>query len=148
MRVLFLREMPDVAKPGDVREVAPGFARNFLFPRKLAVVANERMAASIRERAEAKRRRSEKALDDARQLAERLRRLTLTVYARTGEGGRLFGSVTNVDIAQQLKREAGIDIDRRRVEIEQPIRSLGPHEVSVQLHPEVTEHLKVVVAAQ
>ncbi|HZB97603.1 MAG TPA: 50S ribosomal protein L9 [Candidatus Sulfotelmatobacter sp.] len=148
MKVLFVKELPEVAKTGDIKDVAPGFARNYLFPRKFAVVANDKMADTIRERAEAARRRAEKALNDARQLGERMRRLTLTIYARTGEGGRLFGSVTNADVAQQLKREAGIDIDRRRIEIDPPIRSLGPHEVTVQLHPEVVEHLRVVVAAQ
>jgi len=77
-----------------------------------------------------------------------LKKLTVTVYAKTGEGGRLFGSVTNADIATQLKREAGLDIDKRKIEVEPPIKSLGPHEVTVQLHTEVTETLRVVVAAQ
>lgn len=148
MKVLFIKELGTSTRPGDVKEVAPGYARNYLFPRKLAVVANDRMAEIVRERAGASRRRAEKALIEARELGERLRRLSVTVYAKTGEGGRLFGSITNADIAKQLKREAGIEIDRRKIEIEPPIRSLGPHEVRVELHPEVSEALKVVVAAQ
>jgi large subunit ribosomal protein L9 len=70
------------------------------------------------------------------------------MYAKAGEGGRLFGSVTNADIAQQLKREAGIDLDKRKIEVEPAIKSLGPHEVTVQLHSDVTATLRVVVAAQ
>ena len=148
MRVLFLKEVAGTAHPGDVREVAPGYARNFLFPQHLAVVADDRVVDQIRKREEAARRRAEKELTDARDAAARLRKLTVTIYAKTGEGGRLFGSVTNTDVAQQLKREAGIDIDKRKIDIETPIKSLGPHEVTVELHPEVTETLRVVVAAQ
>lgn len=148
MKVLFLKDVAGTARPGDVREVAPGYARNFLFPKHLAVVADERVVDQVRRREEAARRRAEKELTDAREAAARLRKLTVTIYAKTGEGGRLFGSVTNTDVAQQLKREAGIDIDKRKIEIDTPIKSLGPHEVSVELHPEVRETLRVVVAAQ
>jgi large subunit ribosomal protein L9 len=148
MRVLFLQEVAGTAKAGDVKEVAPGYARNFLFPKHLAVVADDRTIEQIRRREETARRRAEKALTDARELAQRLRKLTVTIYAKTGEAGRIFGTVTNADIAQQLKREAGIDVDKRKVTIDPPIRSLGPHEATVELHPEVTETLKIVIAAQ
>ena len=148
MKVLFLKEVAGTAKPGDVREVSPGYARNFLFPQHLAVVADQNTVDQIRRREEATRRRVEKALIDAKETAQRLRKLTVTVYAKAGDAGRLFGTVTTADVAKQLKREAGIDIDKRKIEIDPPIRSLGPHEASIELHPEVTETLKVVVAAQ
>jgi large subunit ribosomal protein L9 len=141
MKVLFLKEVAGTAKPGDVREVSPGYARNFLFPQHLAVIADQNTVDQIR-------RRVEKALIDAKETAQRLRKLTVTVYAKAGEAGRLFGTVTTADVAKQLKREAGIDIDKRKIEIDPPIRSLGPHEATIELHPEVTETLKVVVAAQ
>jgi large subunit ribosomal protein L9 len=148
VRVLFLKEVAGTAQAGDVKEVSPGYARNFLFPKHLAVVADDRVVEQIRRREDAAKRRAEKELSDARDVAQRLRKLTVTVYAKTGEGGRLFGSITNSDVAQQLKREAGIDVDKRKIEIDQPIKSLGPHEVRVELHSEITETLKVVVAAQ
>jgi large subunit ribosomal protein L9 len=148
VKVLFLQEVAGSGKAGDVKEGAPGYARNYLFPKRLAVVADDRTVEQIRQREEAVRRRAEKALTEARAIDARLRRITVTLYAKTGEGGRLFGSVTNADIAQQLKREAGLDIDRRKIEVDPPIRSLGPHEVTVHLHPEVTATLRVVVAAQ
>ena len=148
MKVLFLKEVAGTAKAGDVKEVSPGYARNYLIPQKVAIVADDRVVEQVRQREEAARRRAEKAMQEARDTAARLKKLTVTIYAKTGEGGRLFGSVTNADIAQQLKREAGIDIDKRKIEVEPPIKSLGPHEVSVQLHGEITEQLRVVVAAQ
>ncbi|HXA27850.1 MAG TPA: 50S ribosomal protein L9 [Candidatus Angelobacter sp.] len=148
MKVLFLKEVQGTAKAGDVKEVSPGYARNFLFPQKLAVVADDRVVDQIRQREEATRRRAEKALTEAREIEKRLQRITVTMYAKAGEGGRLFGSVTNADIAQQLKRESGIDLDKRKIEVEPAIKSLGPHEVTVQLHSDVTATLRVVVAAQ
>jgi large subunit ribosomal protein L9 len=148
MRVLFLKEVAGTAKPGEVKEVAPGYARNFLFPKRFAVVADDRTVEQIQRREEAARRRAEKALTEARELSTRMKKLTVTVYAKAGEAGRLFGTVTNADVAQQLKREAGIDVDKRKIEIEPPIKSLGPHEVEVELHPEVKTTLKVVVAAR
>ena len=147
MKVLFLQET-DGARAGDVKEVSPGYARNFLFPKKLAIVADERVVDQIKQKEEATRRRAEKALVEAKDIEQRLRRITVTLYSKAGEGGRLFGSVTNADVAQQLKREAGIDVDKRKIEVEPAIKSLGPHEVTVHLHPDVTATLRVVVAAQ
>ena len=148
MKVLFLKEVPGAAQAGEVKEVAPGYARNFLLPKKLAIAADDRLIEQIRQREEATRRRAEKVLREARELSARLRKLTVTIYAKTGEAGRLFGSVTNADIAQQLRREAGVEIDKRKITVEPPIKSLGPHEVEIELHPEVTETLRVVVAAK
>jgi len=147
VKVLFLQEVAGTPA-GDVKDVAPGYARNYLFPKHLAVVADERTIEQVRRREEAARRRTEKALEDARELALRIRKLTVTIYAKAGEAGRLFGTVTNADVATQLKREAGIDVDKRKIEIEPAIRSLGPHEVKVELHSDITETLKIVVAAQ
>ncbi len=148
MKVLFLKEVPGAAQAGEVKEVAPGYARNFLLPKKLAIAADDRLIEQIRQREEATRRRAEKVLREARELSARLRKLTVTIYAKTGEAGRLFGSVTNADIAQQLRREAGVEIDKRKITVEPPIKSLGPHEVEIELHPQVTETLRVVVAAK
>ncbi|HEX4754575.1 MAG TPA: 50S ribosomal protein L9 [Candidatus Dormibacteraeota bacterium] len=148
MKVLFVKEVPGTAKAGDVKEVSPGYARNYLLPKRIAVTADDRMVEQIKQKEEAVRRRAEKALNEARDAAARLKKLTVTIYAKTGEGGRLFGSVTNADIATQLKREAGLDLDKRKIEVDPPIKSLGPHEVTVQLHTEVSETLRVVVAAQ
>ena len=148
MKVLFLKDVQGTAKAGEAKEVAPGYARNFLLPKKLAIVADQQTVEQIQQREEAGKRRAERALADAREAAGKIRKLTVTIHAKTGEAGKLFGSVTNSDIAQQLKREAGLDIDKRKIAVDPAIKSLGPHEVSIELHPEVKESLKVVVAAQ
>jgi len=147
MKVLLLKDL-EGTRHSDNKAVTPGYPRKYLFPKHLAVVADERTIEQVRRLEEAARRRTENALDDAREIAQRIRKLTVTVYAKAGEAGRLFGTVTNADVATQLKREAGIDVDKRKIEIEPPIRSLGPHEVRVELHAEITETLKIVVAAQ
>ena len=148
MKVMFLKEVPaNNAKAGDVKEVVPGYAR-YLLREQLALVADDRIVAQVRERESATRRRTEKQLADARALQAKLKTLNMTVYAKTGDGGRLFGSVTNEQISQQLKREVGVDIDKRKIEVEPPIKSLGPHEVVIKLHTEVTATVKVVVVAQ
>jgi large subunit ribosomal protein L9 len=148
MKVMFLKEVPaNNARAGDVKEVVPGYAR-YLLREKLALVADDKIVAQVKERESATRRRTERQLTDARALQTKLKSLNMTVYAKTGDGGRLFGSVTNEQIAQQLKREAGVDIDKRKIEVEPPIKSLGPHEVVIKLHTEVTATVKVVVVAQ
>ena len=148
MEIILREDIDKLGTRGQMVKVAAGYARNFLFPQHLAVIADQNTVDQIRRREEATRRRVEKALIDAKETAQRLRKLTVTVYAKAGEAGRLFGTVTTADVAKQLKREAGIDIDKRKIEIDPPIRSLGPHEATIELHPEVTETLKVVVAAQ
>ena len=148
MKVLFVKDVPGSAHAGEVKDVATGHWLHFLQPKKLAIPAGTGAVEQIRKREDAIKRRTEQMLVEARETANRMRKLTLTVHAKAGEGTRLFGSVTNADIAQQLKRDAGIDLDKRKIEVEPPIKTLGPHEVKVQLHPDVTETLRIVVAAQ
>jgi large subunit ribosomal protein L9 len=148
MKVLFVKEVAGVAAAGEIKEVKPGFARNYLLPQGIGVLANDKTMEQVRMREEAIRRRAEKELADARETASTIKRLTVTVYAKAGEAGRLHGSVTSSDIAQQLKREAGLDIDKRKITVEPAIKTLGPHEVKVDIHHDISETLKIVVAAQ
>ena len=148
MKVLFVKDVAGSAKAGDVKEVSPGYARNYLFPQKAAMVADDKIVEQVKEREASAKRRSEKQLTEAKELESKLKSLNVTVYAKTGDGGRLFGSVTNEQIAQQLKREVGVTIDKRKIEIEPAIKTLGPHEVVIKLHTDVTATVKVVVVAQ
>ena len=148
MKVLFVKEVTGVAAAGEIKEVKPGFARNYLLPQGIGVLANEKTMEQVRLREEAIRRRAEKEVSDARETANTIKRLTVTIFAKAGEAGRLHGSVTNVDIAKQLKREAGVDIDKRKITVDPPIKTLGPHEVKVDIHTDISETLKIVVAAQ
>ena len=148
MKVLFVKPVPGVATAGEIKEVKPGFARNYILPQGIGVLANEKTMEQVRLREEAIVRRTEKELADAKEIASTIKRLTVTIFAKTGDAGRLHGSVTSTDIAQQLKREAGLDIDKKKITVDPPIKTLGPHDVHVDIHPEVSETLKVVVAAQ
>ena len=147
MKVLFLQET-DGARAGDVKEVSPGYARNFLFPKKLAIVADERVVDQIRQKEEATRRRAEKALTEARDIEARLRRITVTLYSKAGEGGRLFGSVTNADVADALTR---IDFKVAKAQVRMPngpLKTVGEHTVTVAPHTDVIVEVKVVVLGE
>ena len=148
VKVLFLRDVPGTAKAGDIREVTPGYARNYLFPKRLAVAADSSTVAQTEKRIERTKLREQEQLESAREAAQQLKKVTLTVYAKAGDGGRLFGAVTNGDIATQLKRETGLDIDKKSIEIGEPIKTLGPQELQINLHPDVVASLRVVVAAE
>ena len=145
---LILREdVQALGKAGELVRVKPGYARNFLLPRGLAYEATEgnkkRIAGETRARAA--RQATEKA--DAEGLAAKLGALTLTLSGKAGDEGKLFGSITAQDVAGALAR-AGHTVDRRRIELEHPIRTLGSHTVAVRLHPEVHAEVRVSVVAE
>jgi large subunit ribosomal protein L9 len=148
MKVILQKPVDKLGVPGDVVEVADGYARNYLVPRGLAVKATKgavRHAESLRRAHES---RMQKARAEAEAAAQRLASLALRVSARAGEEGRLFGSVTAEDVAGAIAREAGIEVDRHDVHLEQPIRSLGVHEVRVHLFPGVDPVVQVEVVPE
>lgn len=145
MKVILQRTVERLGDPGDVAEVADGYARNYLIPRGLAVRAEKgavRHAESLK-RAHDSRTQARKGEYEA--LAARLIQTPIVVTARVGEEGRLFGSVTAADIAEALSAQAAVPIDRRDVHLDEPIRSIGTHEVTVHLHPEVDPVITVDV---
>ena len=145
MKIILQKEIEKLGAPGDVVDVADGYARNYLVPRGMAIPATKgavRHAESLRQ-AHDKRVNAARAEFEA--LAERLSATPVVVKARAGEEGRLFGSITTADLADEIARQTGEQIDRRAVHLEEPIRSLGTHEVSVRLHPEVLVTLSVQV---
>lgn len=145
MKVVLLRDVPNLGRAGEVKEVADGYARNYLIPKGLAVPATEgliRHAAETRQAAEQRRVRQ---LTSARETAARLEGAVVTVQARAGQGDRLYGSVTAQQIAEAIARQLGVEVDRRRIELEAPIRTLGTYPVRVRLGPEITARVQVVV---
>ncbi len=145
MDVLLLRNVPGIGTAGQVKKVTDGYARNYLLPRKLAVAATGgaiKQAESIKEAAA---RRDAKTLAEAQTLADVLGQTTLTFRAKAGEGDRLFGSITAGDIAEQLANEKRITVDKRKIELDNPIKELGTRQVAIKLHPEVTAHVNVIV---
>ncbi len=148
MKVLLVKDVPGQGIAGELKEVSPGFARNFLFAKKYAVAADASTIAEVQQRQERVRKAIEKQRKEAAGLADRLKKLTVTVYAKAGENGKLFGSITAQDIASQLKREAGIEVDKRHIDFPEQIRSLGSHEATILLHENITATVRVVVVAE
>ena len=148
MKVILQKTVERLGDPGDVADVADGYARNFLIPRGLAVRAEKgavRHAESLK-RAHQTRTKAQKGEFEA--IAARIIQTTVVVTARAGEEGKLFGSVTAADIAEALSAETGVAVDRRDIHLDEPIRSVGTHEVTVHLHPEVDPVITIDVRAQ
>ena len=134
-------------KQGQVFEVADGYARNFLFPKKLAIEATAGNIQDITHKKVLEDLRKEKEKEVAVELADKLNALKIEVKTKTGEGGRLFGSVTSKEIADALKKQHGVEVDKRKLELKEPIKALGDYEVHVKIHLDVVATLKVHVSA-
>lgn len=148
MKVVLRQDVDHLGHKGDVLDVADGYARNFLVPRGLAMRASKgtvAQAGAMRRNREARDRREREA---ATALAAQLRDKRVEVRARAGEGGRLFGSVTAADVADAVRDQLGVEVDRRRVQLDEPLKELGDHEIGVRLHTDVDATLNVAVVAQ
>ena len=145
MEVLFLKNVPGVGSAGQVKKVADGYARNFLFPQKFAVVATQGAIKQSESIKDAAVRREAKTTAEAQALANQINQVTLTFRAKAGEADRLFGSITSGDIAERLASERHINIDKRKIELEIPIKELGVRQVAIKVHSDVTAKVTVVV---
>jgi large subunit ribosomal protein L9 len=145
MKVLLTETVDNLGSAGEVKKVADGYARNFLIPKGLAVPATEGTLkqAELRSQAEARRQKREKV--EAESLARTLSQVTLTFQVKAGEKDKLYGSITNADIAEAFERETGQAIDKRKVELEEPIRELGSHYVPIKLLPDLAPRITVIV---
>ncbi len=144
MEVILKEDVPKLGSRGDVVKVAEGYGRNFLLPRKLAIEANTANKAVIEQMKAAAVRRSVKEKSEAEALAKQFEGLSVSFRRRSGESDQLFGSVTSSDIAEALEKKS-FHIDRRKIQLHEPLKSLGEFEVPVKLHKDVTAHLKVVI---
>jgi large subunit ribosomal protein L9 len=133
MRVLLLKDVHRLGHAGDVKEVASGYARNYLLPRKLAIPVTEGTVRQVQDIKAATDRKRERQANEAKTLATKLEGQTVIFKARAGEGERLYGSITSADIALELGKLAGAEVDRRFIEIEHPIKTLGEHPIAVKL---------------
>ena len=148
MKLILQREVEKLGVPGDVVDVADGFGRNYLLPRGLAVPATKGAVRHAERLKVAHQSRVAHARSEAEGLAERLSGAQVRIPARVGEEGRLFGSITAERLAEAIQEASGVEIDRRRVHLAEPIRSVGVHEVSLTLHPEVTATIPVEVVPE
>jgi large subunit ribosomal protein L9 len=145
MQVILKQDVVKIGRRGDIVDVSRGYVRNFLVPRGLAEMATPtRLEEVRREMAEAEERNRRMA-ERAGEIAETLNKSVITIEARTGEDERLFGSVTAANIAEAIDRARGVRVDRRRIRLEEPIKSLGTHQVPVQVHGDVEASVKVIV---
>ncbi len=148
MKVLLVQDVEHLGKAGEIKDVSGGFGRNYLLPKGFAVLATKSQIKQAEERLAAQRRKAEAARKDAEALAAKLAELTLIFVVKVGEQERLYGSVTNADIAAKLHEVAGIEIDRRKIALEDPIKRTGEYEVPVELASGVSATLKVVVVGE
>ena len=147
MKVILLQEVPGLGKPGDVKDVANGYARNYLLPNQLVTAATPGELANLNQRVAAARRRTEKARQEHESLATKLAAVTLTFAVRVGRGDRLYGSVTSQGIADALAEQEQLTVDRRMIQLHEPIRTLGTFEVPVRVAPKVEPKITVKLVA-
>jgi len=147
VQIILNEDVPNLGRTGDVVKVRPGYARNFLFPRKLAVEANPKSIKAFEHHKRIALVKREAQKGEAGELKRKLEALVIVIGAHAGEEGKLFGSVTNIDIERAL-REKGVSVERRKIQLAEPIKQLGEFTVPVRLQPEVEASLKVEVKAE
>ena len=148
MKVILLQDIKGVGKAGEIHNVADGHGRNFLLPRGLALEATSGNLAQAKARQAAQAKRADKTLAEAKELAAKLEGRPILVTAKAGEGGRLFGAVTNAQIADGIRELLAIELDRHKIDLTEPIKAAGDHVCDVKLHPGVTAKITVRVTAE
>ncbi|WP_127575743.1 50S ribosomal protein L9 [Paenibacillus barengoltzii] len=147
MKVIFLQDVKGQGKKGEIKNVSEGYAQNFLIPRGLVRPATEGNVKTLEQQKAAEQKRKQKEKEEAIELGKKLEEMTVQLKAKAGEGGRLFGAITSKQVAEALEK-AGMKLDKRKIEMHEPIRTLGVTQVPVKLHPEVKSTLKVQVTEE
>ncbi|AVX21863.1 MAG: 50S ribosomal protein L9 [Bacillota bacterium] len=148
MKVILQQDVKKLGNKGQIVEVSEGYARNFLFPRGLAVEATAGALKSLDEKKAAEQRKQQRLEEEARALGAKLAETTVVIKTRAGEGGRLFGSITNKDIAEVLEKNYGLKVDKKKLELTENIKTLGSYQVVARIHPKVTVKFMVQVIAE
>jgi len=145
LRVMLTKDVKDVGNAGEVKEVADGYGRNFLIPRRLAVLAGKGVEAEAAKIRAAAAKRESKDREEAQALADEIGNKTVVVRLKVGEEGKAFGSITNTDIAEALKAQHQVEVDRHRIDLKDPIKTLGEHQVTLHLAREVDAAINLIV---
>ena len=145
MKVILSKDVQGTGKAGEVKDVADGYARNYLIPRKLAIPASGGALKNVEAKKASEQKKAAAEEATARALADRLTRAPVVLTAKVGDQGRLYGSITSGDIAEQLSAQLGQPIDKRKIELDEPIRQLGTFEITIRLHRAVSAAVKVDV---
>lgn len=146
MKVILLEDVKSLGKKGQIVNVNDGYARNFILPKKLGVEANNKNLNDLKLQKQNQEKVAQENLDAAKALAEKLGAAKVELKIKTGEGGRVFGSVSSKEIAVAVKEQLGYDIDKKKIQLKDAIKGLGTHTVPVKLHPKVTAELSVHVS--
>jgi large subunit ribosomal protein L9 len=146
MKVILLKDVKGQGKKGDLKEVSEGYATNFLLPQKLAAPANESSVKMLDQQKKAEQRKKDQEKADAVELGKKLEAVAVELTAKSGKDGRLFGAITSKQVAEELEKQFKLKLDKRKIQMEEPIRTLGVTEVGVKLHPEVSVKLKIHVS--
>lgn len=143
MKVILKQEVKGLGKKESMVEVSDGYARNFLLPRNLAVEASATNMNVMKTKKEAEQTKKEREISQAKELAAKIKEITVVIKTKTGENGKLFGSITSKDVAEKLKSNFKIDIDKKKIVMPEALKSIGTTELEVKLYPEVSTKLKV-----
>jgi len=145
MKIILTQEVRNIGAPGDVVDVADGYARNYLIPRGVAMRATKGTLKQVDTIRRTREVREVRNLEQAQQIAQQLGALTIRIQAKAGDGGRLFGQVTPAQIAEAIAKAGGPKIDKKRLHLEEPVKSLGAHRAHLRLHPEVEAEIEIEV---
>lgn len=148
MKVILKADVKGVGKKGELINASDGYARNYLFPKGLAIEATEGNLATLNQKKESQKYKKEVEFKEAKELAGKISGVTVTFKVKTGENGRLFGSITSKDISDELKKQHGFDIDKRKIVMDEAIKSTGAYNLEVKVYPEVSAKLKVEVIGE
>ena len=148
MKVILLDNIKGVGKKDQIINASDGYARNFLFPKKLAVEANNENMAKLKAKENSNQYKKSQEKEDAQKLSEKLKGILVKISVKAGENGKIFGSITSKEIADTLKEEYKIDIDKKRIDLKEPIKTLGNFSVSVKLYEGVTGILRIQIISQ
>jgi large subunit ribosomal protein L9 len=145
MKIILLEDVKSLGKKGDIKDVSDGYARNFIIPKKLGIEATPKNLNDLKLKKAGEEKLIKQQLENAKAFAEQLSSKQVILSMKSGEGGRLFGSISSKEIAQAYKDQCNIEIDKKKIQLPEPIKSFGVHQISIKLHPQVTGGLTVVV---
>lgn len=145
MKIILIEDVKKLGKKGEIIEVSDGYARNYILPQKLGIEASNKNLNDLKLQKMKEEKEAQKLLDEAKELAEKIGAQAVTVKMKAGEGGKVFGSVSAKEIAEAVKKQNALEIDKKKIQLQEPIRSFGLHEVGIKLHPQVTGTLRIKV---
>lgn len=145
MKIILIQDVKKLGKKGEIIEASDGYARNYILPQKLGIEANQKNLNDLKLQKMKEEKDAQRILDEAKALAEKIGGQVVTVKMKAGEGGKVFGSVSAKEIAEAMKKQNALEIDKKKIQLQEPIKSFGFHEVGIKLHPQVTGTLRVKV---